>query len=220
MDVCLEADSIIKSFGGRLILSDIYLRCIPGDIIAIWGRNGSGKTTLFRILYGTLKAERSYIQINGQLITGKAYKTGQIACLPQVNYLPKEMIVRDVIQLVCGNKYRGLGDKQIQKIYDIRIRNLSGGELRYLEILLLLESDAPFILLDEPFNKLSPIMVEQVIEYIRLNRQRKGIILSDHNYQAIKKVANKHMLLKEGYLKSMDDVEELENIYLRKSRNL
>lgn len=201
MDICLEADSIMKSFGDRLILSDVYLKCVPGDIVAVWGRNGSGKSTLFKILYGTMKAERSFLQINSKIISGKAYQTGQIAFLPQDNYLPKEMIVRDVIRLVCGKKRHWLADKLIQKIYDSKIRNLSGGEVRYLEILLLLEHEAPFILLDEPFNKLSPVMVEEVIEYIRLASSNKGIILSDHNYRAVEKVANKHMLLKEGYLK-------------------
>lgn len=57
---------------------------------------------------------------------------------------------------------------------------LSNGELRYIEILLLLESKSPFVILDEPFIGLSPIMVEQVSAYIKLNRLNKGIIFSDH----------------------------------------
>ncbi|WP_233567354.1 hypothetical protein [Parabacteroides sp. AM58-2XD] len=41
----LEIDSILKSFGERTILADVYLKCCRGDIIALFGRNGTGKST-------------------------------------------------------------------------------------------------------------------------------------------------------------------------------
>lgn len=215
MDFYLEADSILKSFNERIILSDIYLKCMSGDIIAIWGRNGSGKSTLFNILYGTMKADRLFLRINDKVITGKAYKTGQIVYLPQMNFLPKELIVEDLIRLVCGNSFHWLMDETIQKKYKSRIRDLSNGELRYIEILLLLENKSPFVILDEPFIGLSPIMVKQVSAYIKLNRLNKGIIFSDHNYQAAEKIANRYMLLNEGYLRPITDMEKLRGIYFR-----
>ena len=68
MSICLEADSILKSYGERTILSDIYLRCKPGDITALWGRNGSGKSTLLEIIFGTLKAEHAFVRVGGRVV--------------------------------------------------------------------------------------------------------------------------------------------------------
>ncbi len=67
MSDILEIDSVIKSFDVKQILTDIYLKCQTGDIIGILGRNGTGKSTLLKILFGTLKAENSFIKINGKV---------------------------------------------------------------------------------------------------------------------------------------------------------
>ena len=61
---CLEVDSVIKSFGDKNLLTDIYLKCQPGDRIAIFGWNGSGKSTLFEIIFGTMNGDRSFIRID------------------------------------------------------------------------------------------------------------------------------------------------------------
>lgn len=99
MDVSLEVDSILHAYGSLPILTDVYLKCVPGNIIALFGRNGTGKTTLFDIIYGTLKADRSFVRINEKIVTGKAYKTGLLTYLPQFDYLPKELSVKRVIEL-------------------------------------------------------------------------------------------------------------------------
>ncbi len=53
-------------------------------------------------------------------------------------------------------------------------------------------------MLDEPYNGLSPLMVEKVNELIAVNSKTKGIIISDHNYENVIKVSTKLVLLKEG----------------------
>lgn len=79
----LEIDSILKSFGERTILADVYLKCFRGDIIALFGRNGTGKSTLLNIIFGTLKADRKFIRIDGKVIKGPAFRSGLLAYLPQ-----------------------------------------------------------------------------------------------------------------------------------------
>jgi ATPase subunit of ABC transporter with duplicated ATPase domains len=54
MDTQLEVDSVIKMYGETTILADVYLSCVPGDIIGLFGRNGTGKSTLLRIIFGSL----------------------------------------------------------------------------------------------------------------------------------------------------------------------
>ena len=99
MKSCLEADSLLKSYGHKVILSDVYLRCETGELVALWGRNGSGKSTLFEIVFGTVRAEHAFVRINEKVVTGKAYRTGQIAFLPQYHFLPPDLKVRQVLRL-------------------------------------------------------------------------------------------------------------------------
>jgi len=99
-----------------------------------------------------------------------------------------------------------------------RIRPLSGGELRYLEIKLILFNSSKFALLDEPYTGLSPIMTELVNELIKENSKTKGIIISDHNYLEVMKISSKLVLIDGGkahYIK--EKAELIEKGYLNNS---
>jgi lipopolysaccharide export system ATP-binding protein len=82
-----------------------------------------------------------------------------------------------------------------------KIRDLSGGESRYLEVKLLLNLNTLFVLLDEPFNGISPVHVELIKKMIIEKSSKKGIILTDHDYRNVLDVANKHYVLFDGGLK-------------------
>jgi ABC-type lipopolysaccharide export system ATPase subunit len=206
----LEADSIRKSFGDKQVLTDIYLSCQTGDIIGLLGRNGSGKSTLLKIIFGTLYTDYKHIAVNGVTINQLFKKQGIISYLHQDSFLPKDLTVNKIIQLFHNQLDDSdfFDDQIISKVIDTRIRNLSGGELRYLEIKLILSLDSKFAFLDEPFNGISPIHVDLVKEMIKKQSSIKGIILTDHDYRNVLDVANKYMILFDGgikILKSKDD---------------
>lgn len=206
MDDCLEVDSVVKNFSDRTILSDIYLCCRPGDIIGLFGRNGEGKSTLLKIIFGTLKADRSFVRINGEVQKRPSYLSGLIAYLPQHNYLLLNKTVEQLAALYIPEKEKRkqfLGDTFLFKYRKERARNLSGGEQRYLEIKLILYCSAPYVLLDEPFNGLYPLAAEAIREHIVFASQTKGIILTDHNYREVNKVVNCTMLLEDCSLKEI-----------------
>lgn len=211
MPTCLEVDSVLKSFGDRMILADIYFCCHPGDIIALFGRNGTGKSTLMNIIFGTLKGDRSFIRINGRVITGSAFRTGMINYLPQHNFLPSYLTVSEVIRLYISKEQSSsfLDDSLLCKIRNSKIRETSTGEQRYLEIKLILYSSAPYIMLDEPFNGLSPILAEEIRMHIAESAKSRGILLSDHNFREVHKIANRILLLDQCYLKEIKTKEEL-----------
>jgi ABC-type lipopolysaccharide export system ATPase subunit len=89
------------------------------------------------------------------------------------------------------------------------IGNLSGGESRYLEVKLLLNLDSIFVLLDEPFNGISPLHVELIKAMILDKASKKGIILTDHDYRNVLDVSNKYYLLFDGGLKQVNTKEDL-----------
>lgn len=208
---CLEVDSVIKSFGDKNLLTDIYLKCQPGDRIAIFGWNGSGKSTLFKIIFGTMNGDRSFIRIDGKVQKKQAFRSGQIAYLPQHNFLPPSIRVEEAINLYiqASERKQFLNDKNLAYTNYSRAEELSGGELRYLEIKLILFCSAKYILLDEPFNGISPVCCESVRELIQKASQSKGIIMTDHNFREIHKIANRILLLDQGALKEIKEKSEL-----------
>jgi len=207
----LEIDSVVKSFDMHVVLTDIYLKCQTGDIISMLGRNGTGKSTLLKILFGTLQADRKFIRIDGK-VYNQPYKTiNEICYLPQDSFLPKHMSIEKTIELYLGkDKVQNfLEDSILQKLNTSKIAHLSGGELRYLEIKLLLQTDCKFLLLDEPFNGVSPILVGEIKKLILKTSEFKGIILTDHDYRNVLDVANQFCLIYDGGIKKIDDKQEL-----------
>ncbi|MDD4993970.1 MAG: ATP-binding cassette domain-containing protein [Paludibacter sp.] len=211
MSNLLEIDSVVKSFDMHVVLTDIYLKCQTGDIIGMLGRNGTGKSTLMKILFGTLQADRKFIRIDGK-VYNQPYKTiNEICYLPQDSFLPKHMTIEKTVELYLGEKQVAnfMEDSILQKLNTSKISHLSGGELRYLEIKLLLHTDCKFLLLDEPFNGVSPILVGEIKKLILKTSKSKGIILTDHDYRNVLDVANQFCLIYDGGIKRIDDKQEL-----------
>ena len=100
-------------------------------------------------------------------------------------------------------------DALIEPILNNKIHQLSGGELRYLEIKIILENNSKFVLLDEPYNGLSPIMIEIVNQLIIENSKTQGIIITDHNYENVIKISSQLVLMKEGKTHQIKDKKEL-----------
>lgn len=207
----LEIDSVLKSFEERPILADIYLKCCRGDIIALFGRNGTGKSTLLNIIFGTLKADRSFIRIDGKVMNGPAFRSGLLAYLPQHPFLPSHLKVSQVAELCIApeDRRRFLADKILFRIRTSRICEISAGEQRYLEIKATLFSPAPYILMDEPFSGVSPVAAEQIRILMSECARNHGIILADHNFREVHKIANRLTLLNQCYLKEVKKIEEL-----------
>lgn len=207
----LEIDSVIKSFSGQQILTDIYLQCKTGDIVGILGRNGTGKSTLLKILFGVLPADNKFIRINGKVLDNPYLTKDELCYLPQHDFLPKHLTVKKVAQLYLpANQVASfLDDSILYIVKNNKIGNLSGGELRYLEIKLLLHSPCKFLLLDEPFNGVSPIMIDVVKELIAQKSNEKGIILTDHDYRNVLDIANRYYVLFDGGMKAIKDKSEL-----------
>lgn len=215
----LEVDSVQKHFGNKSVISSAYLKCETNDIIGLLGRNGSGKSTLLKIIYGIVRANNKFIKIDGILKKETNQLFHDISYLDQDNFIPNHFSVKKAISLTIEQDKFSLfyGDEMIQSILSKNINQLSNGELRYLEIKLVLSNPSKFALLDEPYNGLSPIVVDKVNQLIRDNSAQKGIVITDHNYENVIKISNKLMLMVDGNLYSLKDKSELfEKGYLTK----
>jgi len=191
----LFIDSVNQSFAGREVLSSVYLNCKVGEVVGLLGRNGSGKSTLMKIIFGSVKANFKYLNINNK-IYNKGYLSKNLCYLPQDRFIPDHINVEQAIDIFC-KKYRSL-------LYQIdfvahhrhsKFYNLSGGECRFLECLLMIYSGTEYVLLDEPFSQLSPLWVEELKNHINWVKAYKGFIVTDHYYQSILEVSDRIVLL-------------------------
>lgn len=207
----LEVDSVLKHYHQKLIISDAYLRCETGQIIGFLGRNGSGKSTLLKIIFGIVTADFKFIRIDGLVKNTTSDLLKEISYLSQENFIPKHFNVKKVVFLSVekSNHNSFFEDEMIKQITNKKIHELSGGELRYLEIKIILENNSKFVLLDEPYNGLSPIMIEKINKLIIENSNKKGIIISDHNYENVIAVSTNLLLMKDGKLFHLKDKYEL-----------
>ncbi|GAB3931823.1 ATP-binding cassette domain-containing protein [Mucilaginibacter myungsuensis] len=206
----LKADSITLEFKGRKILQDVHIDCQQGEIVGLLGRNGCGKSSLLKIIFGTLKPIYKYVGINGEVLQDN-FSDRRIAYLPQHNYLPKGLKVDEVARLMVGQNQWGNFERQpgYTDYKNKRTDQLSGGELRRLEMLMVLYSPADFLLLDEPFTHISPVMTDWFKEQLLEARKTKGIIVTDHQYLNIIDVSDRIVLLNNGVTKPIVDPKEL-----------
>jgi len=207
----LEVDSVRKHFENKLIISDVYLKCETGEIIGLLGRNGSGKSTLLRIIFGIVSAENKCIRIDGTVKNKTSDILKEISYLHQEQFIPNYFSVKKAISLSIDYQIMNefLDDYLIQDILYKKVSQLSTGELRYLEIKLVLYNPSKFVLLDEPFNGLSPIMIEKVIQLIQKNTSKKGIIITDHDYENVIGIATQLLLMKDGKIYTVKNKMDL-----------
>lgn len=199
-------------------ISGAYLNCHVGEIVALFGKNGSGKSTLLKIIFGSLKPSNSYMLINGRK-TKKAYLTRKIGYLPQGSFLPSHEKVSNLIDLLIDEpKFKNtlLNDERIQPLKNSKIYQLSGGELRYLEVWLLICQPTDFLLLDEPFTGIEPIYITYIIKLIESYKDKKGFIIADHNYNYLLDIATHIILIENGSCRKINHKKELEHFYLPK----
>ena len=76
---------------------------------------------------------------------------------------------------------------------------LSGGEVRIAEMYMVLNSEAEFCILDEPFLNVAPKYVEMMQQLIQQHKATKGIIISDHMYEQVMDITDDLFLLRDGY---------------------
>ena len=208
----LEIDSVELYFANKRILNGIYLKAEKGKVTGVLGRNGEGKSSLLRVIFGDLIPKYKLIRLDGKPILKPLYKTNLIAYLPQHQLTPNTIKIKTLFKflkidwLVFIEHFESFAAYQNNKM-----NALSGGERRVLEIYLILKSDKPIILLDEPFSHIAPIYIEKIKELINAEKKTKSIILTDHFYKDVIDSSDELYLLKNGCTHLIDKVEELED---------
>jgi len=160
-------DSIIFQYNRGPLLRGIYLSVPKNSITGLFGINGCGKSTLLNIGAGFLTQDDGNIFINNEVVV-KSFSVeryNKIGYLSQNTFLPKDLKVSEFLRINnCPDDYF-LDDFIVKKIINQKIHSLSGGELRYLEVIFLFSLKREYYLLDEPFTGIEPNIIEQLSDH-------------------------------------------------------
>lgn len=215
----LQVKQIEKSFGKKKLLKGIDFELKTGEILGVFGRNGSGKSTLLKILFGTQTAKTGSIKINEKQYAVRKYFWNRnpivadevIGYLPQFSFLSQSSKVWDLIPKYFEGEEQDLIFRapRMTKIAKRKVNELSLGERRYLEVLIVGNLKHPFLLLDEPFSMVEPLFKELIHEFLSSLKSKKGILLTDHYYHDVWQLADRNLVLKDGNLLEVNALEDL-----------
>ncbi|WP_020596184.1 ATP-binding cassette domain-containing protein [Spirosoma panaciterrae] len=192
----LEVDSVWLEYANQRILQNVYLRVDKGQLVGLLGRNGCGKSSLLEIIYGIRPAQNSSVRINGTYM-GNLYKhQGLLAYLPQRHFVPDQLTVQQALSLYNSNLTEaGAYFPELPELAAYRFADLSGGQKRLVEIIMILSCPAPLLILDEPFSNVMPLHVETLKAWLQSLKASKGILMTDHSYQDVLAISDRLYLL-------------------------
>lgn len=222
----LETKGLSKTYDGRQVVKNVDILVKRGEIVGLLGPNGAGKTTTFYMIVGIISPNGGKIIFDNQDITScpiherARYGIGYLAQEPSVfrKLTVEENIMAILETLPLRRKQRRerldnlLNELNISHLRKSKAYTLSGGERRRLEITRALVTNPSFILLDEPFSGIDPIVVSEAQEIIKeLKNKGLGILLTDHNVRETLSITDRAYLIAEGNILISGTAEELIN---------
>lgn len=214
----------MKKYGDHRVVDDVSLRIRSSEVAGLLGPNGAGKTTTFYMITGLVRPDKGEVYLDDQDISQlPVYLRARLG----INYLPQETSVfrkltvgqniMAILETVESDKHRReerleelLNELDITRLRDQRADSLSGGQKRRLEITRALVTNPDFILLDEPFAGLDPIVVLEIRKIIsKLKERGIGVVITDHNTRETLSVCDTIYLLDKGRILEQGDPETI-----------
>ncbi len=211
----LEAVGLKKHYQKREVVCGVSLQVRPGEIVGFLGPNGAGKTTLFQMMAGlTFPSEGEVLLNNEKITTFPLYRRARLGLgyLPQESSIFRKMTVEENILAILQMQPNRLSAAELRVrvaslLEELNLLHLSkniastlsGGERRRLEITRALVHSPLFLLLDEPFSGIDPIVVIEIQKVLfQLKERGIGIFITDHNVDETLSVCDRAYIIHGG----------------------
>jgi branched-chain amino acid transport system ATP-binding protein len=209
----LELSNLKVDIEGSRILNGISLSVGAGELVCLVGRNGAGKTTTFRSIMGYRRARSGSISLDGadltQLATWQIAQQG-IGFAPEESEVYTDLNVAENIELSTWTRPSGRpANVRIAEAYAVfpKLRQylargggqLSGGERKMVSIARALTLDPKLLLLDEPFEGLSPAIIPLIAGGVAsIRAMGKGVLIAESNVHHIPGYVDRIYVLERG----------------------
>jgi len=223
----LEVKNLNSYYGDSHVLQGISLTLDQGEIVALLGRNGMGKSTALKSIMGLVKPRSGEVVFKGKDIAGyppyKIAKAG-IGYVPEERRIFPNLSVLDNLAMgIKGGKIDEVNPNTwtVDRIFDhfpkLKERSnqngalLSGGEQQMLAIGRTLMGNPELLMVDEPTEGLSPLLVKEVRDMIAdINKAGVSILLVEHNLKVAMSLADRVYLMGKAHIGFKGTTEELE----------
>jgi ABC-2 type transport system ATP-binding protein len=223
-DSVIAAEHIYKKIKKQNVLKDISIQLGEGEAIGIVGPNGAGKTTFLRLIASVIKPDQGTMYYNGQPYVQCIQTLRQkIGYIPQEIALFEDLTVKDQIKFWQKATKKKASQEYIEtmlnalglhQVMNKRVKNLSGGWMRKLNVCVGMIHDPDIILLDEPTVGVDLAAKDDLLNWLKtLHQMGKTIVLISHEWDVINFLCEKLMIMKSGeiaFYDIFDKVEEYE----------
>ena len=209
----LDISNLKVDIEGSRILNGISLNVGAGELVCLVGRNGAGKTTTFRSIMGYRRPLSGGINFDGadltKLPTWQIAQAG-IGFAPEESEVYADLTVAENIELSTWTRPSGrAAGVRIEEAYAVFPKlkqylarggaQLSGGERKMVSIARALTLDPKLLLLDEPFEGLSPAIIPLIAEGVAsIRAMGKGVLMAESNVHHIPDYADRIYVLERG----------------------
>jgi len=222
----IALDNITKVYGQRRVLYQVSLSVDQGEIVGLLGPNGAGKTTSFYITTGLIQPDHGQVFLGDRNITalpihqrarlGMAYLAQEPTIFQNLSVRENLLLVMEQVNIPLrqrqGEINQLLEEFRLASVANSKGIQLSGGERRRAEIDRALAINPKFLLLDEPFAGIDPIIVAEIQEIIsNLSDRGIGILITDHNVRETLAITDRSYILRDGEILASGTSQELAN---------
>jgi len=218
----LEVEGIHTFYGLSHILFGVSLRVEKGEVVCLLGRNGAGKTTTMKSIIGLVPPKKGSVRFKGEEITGlEPYLLARkgIGYIPDDRRIFPDLTVGENLEIAARKPRAGEG-WTFEKVYalfpplkDIESRKggcLSGGEQKMVAIARALMGNPEFILLDEPFEGLAPLLIRSFEEQIRSLREAGlTVFIAEQNVRSTLRLSDRGYIIDNGQIRYHGHIDDL-----------
>jgi ABC-2 type transport system ATP-binding protein len=213
----IDVSGLRKSYGSREVLHGLSFTVETGEVYALLGPNGAGKTTTVEILEGYRKRDDGEVRVLGQdpERAGPSFRA-RIGIVLQSSAVYHLLTVSEILELFAGYYPAPREADEVAELVgltgqrDTRVRTLSGGQQRRLDLALALVGDPELVFLDEPTTGFDPAARRQAWETIRgLRALGKSILLTTHYMEEAHRLADRLTILRQGEIVATGSPREL-----------
>ena len=216
----IQISNATKRFDQKVAISSLSLDIDTG-VIGLVGQNGAGKSTLLRMIAGVYQVDEGKILVDSFLNTSKESKE-LVFFLPDDPYAPINSDINSVLEFykLFYDVDEDIFDNLVDKFTlprKVKINKFSKGMKRLLFIALSLSINCRYLLLDEAFDGLDPLVLETVKEQIvRICKDKeKTVVVSSHNVTALEKLVDKFVVIHDGRLSKDGDLDSLGETFVK-----
>lgn len=209
MDTLLDVRGIHTFIGQYHILQGVDLRVPQGSITALLGRNGAGKTTTLKSILGLTPPRQGSVLLGGKELRGRhAFDIAAlgIGFVPEHRAIFRDLTVEENLKIAERRKGDYAGKQEfifhlfpdLKRLISLPGTALSGGQQQMLAIARALVAENRLLLIDEPSEGLAPVIIEQMMEAIRVLAARSTVVLVEQNFLVASQLAEHFVIIEEG----------------------